>query len=134
VGFRVLRAGSPGFRLARLEARDAANRPIGAEGIEATVRPERPLETLLLAPAPNPSSGAAGLVFSLASAGAVELTVYGVDGRRVRTLVREGREAGVYREAWDGRDDGRHAVGSGVFYIRLVAGGRRFTRMLVLLK
>jgi hypothetical protein len=52
----------------------------------------------------------------------------------VRTLVRERREAGVYREAWDGRDDGQHAVGSGVFYLHLVTGGRRFTKTLVYLK
>jgi hypothetical protein len=134
VAFRVLRAGNPGLRLARLEARDAANRAIGAEGLEATSRPEQPLETLLLAPAPNPSQGPAGLVFSLASAGAVELTVYGVDGRRVRTLVRERREAGVYRAEWDGRDEGRNAVAPGVYYARLSAGGRQLTKTLVRLK
>jgi hypothetical protein len=134
VGFRVLRAGNPGFRLARLEARDATNRPIGAEGIETAFRPERPLETLLLAPAPNPSHGAAGLVFSLASAGAVELTVYGVDGRRVRTLVRERREAGVYRVDWDGRDEGRNAVAPGVYYARLTTSGRQLTRTIVRLE
>ncbi len=134
VRFRVLRTGDAGIRLAKVEARDAGNHALGEGDLTQRVEAERPTRTVLLAPWPNPFQGSAGLEFSLAEAGGVELAVYGVDGRRVRTLVREQREAGVYREAWDGRDDGRHAVGSGVFYVRLIAGGRRFTTMLVHVK
>jgi hypothetical protein len=134
VRFRVLRTGNAGFRLAKVEARNAANHALGEGDLTQRVEAERPTRTVLLAPWPNPFQGSAGLEFSLAEAGAVELAVYGVDGRRVRTLVREQREAGVYREAWDGRDDGRHAVGSGVFYVNLVTGGRRYTKTIVYLR
>ena len=134
VSFRVLRAGNPGIRLAQVVARDAANQPLASGQIEQTTQAEVPTETVLLAPAPNPFRGSATLVFSLARAGTVELVVYSVDGRRVKTLVSERREAGVYRVAWDGRDEGRNAVAPGVFYAHFSAGGKRITRTLVYLK
>jgi len=56
-----------------------------------------------------------------------------VDGRRVRRLVGERREAGVYRVSWDGRDERRNPVAPGVYFLRLSTGGHdwsaRFVRL-----
>jgi hypothetical protein len=134
VTFRVLRAGNPAIRLAQVVARDAANRPIEADAIQAATQALVPVTTALLAPAPNPFHESATLVFSLAQPGTVDLAVYSVDGRRVRTLVSERREAGLYRVAWDGRDEGRNAVAPGVFYAHMNVAGKRFTKTLVYLK
>jgi hypothetical protein len=133
VRFRALRAGDAGIRLAKVKARDGRNRSLGESEMVARTEALRPGRTALLAPRPNPArgGGAAELEFSLAEAVEVELAIYGVDGRRVRTLVREQREAGVYREAWDGRDEGGRVSASGVYYARLLAGSRRFTQKLV---
>ena len=79
----------------------------------------RPAVTLLLPSLPNPFRQSATMAFSVAHAGPVELDLYSVDGRRVRTLVRDYREPGEYRAAWDGRDDGGHSLASGVYYERL---------------
>ena len=130
----MLRTGDAGIRLAQVVARDAANRTIEAGAIRQATQSAVPTVTTLLAPAPNPFRDNATLVFSLSQPGAVELAVYSVDGRRVKTLVSERREAGVYRVAWDGRDDGRNAVAPGVFYAHLSAAGKRFTKTLVYLK
>jgi hypothetical protein len=115
-------------------ARDAVNRPIEAGAIDQVTQAAAPAVTTLLAPAPNPFRDNATLVFSLSQPGAVELALYSVDGRRVRTLVSERREPGVYRVAWDGRDEGRSAVAPGVFYAHLSAGGKQFTKSLVYLR
>jgi flagellar hook assembly protein FlgD len=48
------------------------------------------------------------------------LTIYAVDGRKVRTLVEGWREAGRWDAVWDGTDDRGTAVPSGVYYARLV--------------
>ena len=74
---------------------------------------------------------AATILFSLARSGPVELAIFSVDGRRVRRLLSEPREAGEYRVLWDGRDDDRHAVASGVYYAWLMVAGQRFTARLV---
>jgi len=134
VTFRVLSVGNPAIRLAQVIARDAANRPIEAGAIEQASEALVPTTTALLAPAPNPFHERATLVFSLAQPGTVELAVFSVDGRRVRTLVSERREPGVYRVAWDGRDEGRNAVAPGVFYAHLSVAGKRFTKALVYLR
>ena len=134
VTFRVLRSGDAGIGLAAVEARDAANRSVGAEALGVTSAHAAPGRTALLAPWPNPFAGEATVVFSLAQGGAVELSVYGVDGRRVRQLVGEPRAAGVYRVSWDGRDERRHPVPPGVYFLRLSAGGRAYRRTLVYLR
>jgi hypothetical protein len=83
---------------------------------------------------PNPFHHAATLAFSLAQGGPVELAVFSVDGRRVRTLVREFREPGEYRVAWEGRDDHGNPVSAGIYYAHLKAAQCGFTRTLTYLR
>jgi flagellar hook assembly protein FlgD len=64
----------------------------------------------------------------------VDLAVYAVDGRRVRTLVQEDREPGEYEAVWDGRDDAGNATGTGIYYIRLITRHGRFVRRVTHLK
>lgn len=134
VTFRVLRVGDPSIRLERLIARDAANQPISAESIRQQTLASMPSQTLLLAPWPNPSGGTATLSFALAESGPVELSIYSVDGRRIRTLIAGAREAGMHRLSWTGEDDAHRAVTPGIYYARLSAGGRHFTRTLIHLR
>jgi hypothetical protein len=131
VRFRVLQNGATGIGVAKVVARDGGNREVNAGAIATKVEAAVPTVTELSAPWPNPFGDRAGLMYSLAAEGAVELTVYGVDGRRVRGLVSERQAAGVYRVEWDGRDDGRNVVGSGVYYAQLRVAGKRFTKTVV---
>jgi hypothetical protein len=136
VRFRVKAAGTAALTLKSAEGRDGANRKVALNG-EAVVTPQQPqlpTRTWFAAPAPNPFSRATTLSFALARGGAVELGVYGVDGRRVATLVTEHREAGQYQVNWDGRDSGGQSVRPGLYYARLVTPEGRFTRTLVLMK
>lgn len=73
----------------------------------------------LRAAAPNPSSGLARLTFVLPRDGKAELTVFGVDGRRVRELARGPHRAGEHHCAWDGRDDGGTPAAPGLYFVRL---------------
>jgi hypothetical protein len=134
VTMRVLRTGDPGLRVAKLVARDAGNHPIQLGEITSSSRLDRPLETMLLAPSPNPLRGDAALSFALAQPGGAELVIFGVDGRRVRSLASGWHDAGLYHVVWDGRDESGSATAPGVYYARLSAAGRQFTRKLVYLK
>jgi flagellar hook assembly protein FlgD len=64
----------------------------------------------------------------------VSLIVYDVTGARVRTLVDTSVPAGAHSAAWDGRNDSRQPVGSGVYFYRLAIGGKSLTKKMVLLK
>jgi hypothetical protein len=132
--FRALRQGDPAIRIASVSARDAANRPLAEGALVAGSNRDLPARTLLLAPFPNPSRFGARIEFALARAAQVDLSIYSVDGRRVRTIVRGPRAAGAYRFQWAGDDDQRRAVPPGVYYVHLSTGAERFTRALVQLR
>jgi flagellar hook assembly protein FlgD len=83
---------------------------------------------------PNPFNPSTTLRFDLPQAGMVELTIYDVTGRRVRTLVRETLAAGRQEVVWQGRDDGGRQVASGVYLYKLKAGSYVETRRMTLVK
>ena len=134
VRFRALRSGDPAVRLGRVIGRDAENQPVDGGALATDDRLAAPARTLLFAPYPNPSSGESRLGFALARAAGVELAIYSVDGRRVRTLARGPLAAGSYRFTWSGDDDDHRPVAPGVYYARLTAGTARFTYELVQLR
>ena len=83
---------------------------------------------------PNPFNPATSIRFSLPRAGAVELAVFDVRGRRVRTLVDGEVASGVHTVRWTGDDDGGARVASGVYFARLVADGRVMQRKMTLVQ
>jgi subtilisin family serine protease len=82
-----------------------------------------PSATLLLAPAPNPARGPTQVRFQLRASASVELAVFDLLGRRVRVITETDYPAGTYALVWDGRDERGHRVASGLYYLRLRAGG-----------
>ena len=86
---------------------------------------------LWLAPiAPNPARTRAQVSFSLTRSGPVNLVVYDVAGRRVRSLVDAERGAGTHTETWDLRDEQGQAVAPGLYLMRLEAEGEILTSRL----
>lgn len=90
--------------------------------------------TMLRPPVPDPFHQQSIIAYSLARPGRVDLAVFAVDGRRVRTLDQGARDAGEFRIAWDGRGAGGERVSPGVYFVRLNAGTERFTRRVTLLE
>jgi hypothetical protein len=133
VQFRVLRAGDPAIRVRGLDARDVLNRPVQVQGAVASVG--GPLTVARFAPpSPMPFHDRTSLVFSLSTRGDVELAVFSVDGRLVRTLASGSHEAGEYRLEWDGRDDHGRTMPSGAYFARLLTAQGRFTRRLTYIR
>jgi hypothetical protein len=93
--------------------------------------PAAPGEIALAVPAPNPSSRATRLGFALPRAASVDLRVFSVDGREVRTLVREALPAGLRSATWDGRDARGARAGAGVYFARLAVDGHVLFQRLV---
>jgi hypothetical protein len=76
-------------------------------------------------PYPNPMTQCIKLEFQIARAGMVNLAVYDLQGRRVRTLVHERLEPSEYGNFWNGRNDAGSQMRNGVYFIRLMAPGIR---------
>lgn len=86
------------------------------------------------APSPNPFNPATTIRYQLPRAGSVQLHVYDAAGRPIASLVDGWRPVGSHQEMWNGRDALGLPVSSGVYFVRLVAGGEARTRKIVLLK
>lgn len=83
---------------------------------------------------PNPFNPATTVSFELAEAGPVTLAIYGIDGRRVATLIDGWREAGLQEVVWRGLDHRGATVASGLYLARLEAAGQEQQRKLMLVR
>jgi hypothetical protein len=81
-----------------------------------------PLVTGLLAPRPNPFNPLVEIGYVLTEAGWVQLQVFDLRGRLVRTLLAEALSAGPHSAAWDGLDGRGRSVASGSYVLRMTAG------------
>ena len=88
----------------------------------------------LARPAPNPFGARTRLAYALPAAGRVELRIFDLGGRMVRTLVAGAQEAGGHAVEWDGRDDGGRAAPDGLYFARIEAGGARATQRVALMR
>ena len=88
----------------------------------------------LMGVVPNPLNPGTTVIFSLAAPTHVSITLHDARGRTVAGLLDERRPAGAQQVIWDGRlaDGGR--APSGVWYVRMEAGGRVQTSALTLLR
>ena len=82
-------------------------------------------------PAPNPAADSGILHFSLPTAGHVELDLYSVSGRRVRSLASGWFAAGEHVVPWHRVNDAGEALGSGVYFVRLRGEGIDRTQKLI---
>ena len=78
-------------------------------------------------PNPFPHAGSTVLRFALPRAEKAKLEVFDAAGRRVAVVVDRALPAGPGAAVWDGRDEGGRAVGPGVYFYRLSAGGEKLT-------
>jgi len=93
-----------------------------------------PVATSLHQNCPNPFNPRTTIRYDVAKSGRVRLTLYGLTGQRIRTLVDGERYAGRYSVVWDGRDDAGRDVASGVYLCRMEGGDYIAVRKLVLVR
>ncbi len=90
----------------------------------------------LAAPHPNPARDAVRFGFGVPTdqaGAALELAIYDLAGRRVRTLAHGPALAGRGEARWDMRDARGGRTPAGVFLVRMTLGGRTLTRKVVVL-
>jgi len=83
---------------------------------------------------PNPFNSETHIQYSLPEQGQVRLSVYNIRGQEVRLLVNGIQSEGFKTILWDSRDDFGREVGSGLYFVRLIAGEKSFVRKVSLLK
>jgi hypothetical protein len=106
---------------------------IAPGGIPTGVDMSEPLLSVMRS-YPNPFNPEVTIRFRLARELPVELKVFDIRGQRVATLMDADLHAGEHRVVWNGQDEHRRDVSSGVYIVRLRAGGVEHTEKISLLK
>ncbi len=94
---------------------------------EERTYPRLASQGLRLASYPNPFSRIASIAFALPTSGRVSLKAYNLAGQEVATLVEGEREAGTYRQTWDGS-----GLANGIYFLRLESNRASLTRKAIL--
>jgi hypothetical protein len=93
-----------------------------------------PSSTYLYQNYPNPFNSQTRIKYTLHELAMVELTVFDMLGRKIRTLIGEHQSPGRYYISWDSKDDQGIDLSSGVYFIRLKTDNHINTRKIVLIQ
>ena len=83
---------------------------------------------------PNPFNPITTIKYQLPKTSLITINIYNVLGHLIRTLVEEKQEAGYHSIIWDGKDNNKQKVSSGIYLYTLKANNFVKTRKLVFIK
>jgi hypothetical protein len=83
---------------------------------------------------PNPFNPITTLRYNLPETGLVNITIYDMLGRQVKTLVNQRQDAGYRSIIWDATNDYGKPVSAGIYLYQIQAGEYISTKKMVLLK
>ncbi len=107
---------------------------IGCEAILSIDKDAIPLQYTLHQNYPNPFNPITTLRYDLPENGTVNIIIYDMLGRQVRTLINQTQDAGYRSVIWDATNDYGKPVSAGVYLYQIQAGEFVQTRKMVLLK
>ena len=108
-----------------------------AEGISLGIIPQ---SYALYQSCPNPFSQSTVIRYQIPKlavgpyGSAVNLTIYNLSGRLVRTLVDESQKLGYYKIIWDGKDASGRKVSTGTYFCRLEVDNFVSTKKLTVIR
>ena len=83
---------------------------------------------------PNPFNSETVIEYSLPRESQIKITIYNLLGQKVKTLINGKSPAGRQEVSWDGKNNRREAVSSGIYFYRMEADEFTQTKRMVLLK
>jgi flagellar hook assembly protein FlgD len=72
---------------------------------------------------PNPFNSETVILYELFTKSEVELSVFNTLGQTISTLIDRTQDAGRYRIIWDAKNNVGESISSGVYFVRIIAGG-----------
>jgi hypothetical protein len=83
---------------------------------------------------PNPFTHATTIAYSVKTESMVEITVFNVNGQKVKTLVSEHAQPGRYLTSWDGRTETGGDASPGVYFCRMTVADYRASRKMLFVR
>ena len=117
----------------------SAIREITFSGLPTSVRDQELMQTVLSSFAlyqnyPNPFNPTTTIQYDIPRNGEVNIAVYDIQGRLVRSLSNITQQAGRHTVMWDARNDVGANVSSGAYFCRIDFNNAVLVKKLVLLK
>ncbi len=89
---------------------------------------------LLMQNYPNPFNSETTISYTIKEKASVRIDIFDTSGRKIRTLIDEEKEPGLYAEVWNGCDDEGRSVGSGLYIYVMKCRGRTKIKKALLLR
>jgi len=83
---------------------------------------------------PNPFNPGTTISYDLPEQSFVDITIYDMMGRQIRTIVNEEQDPGYKSVFWNAKDDYGRAVSAGLYIFQVQAGDFIQTKKMILLK
>ena len=114
-------------------------RKITVSGIPLSVKEQEHIQTVLSSFAlyqnfPNPFNPTTTIQYNIPRSGEVNIAVFDIQGRLVRSLANLTQQAGSHTIVWDSRNDGGDNVSSGTYFCRVDFNNAVLVKKLILLK
>ncbi len=93
-----------------------------------------PLEFSLSQNYPNPFNPTTKFEIAVPKAAQVDVVVYDILGRKVKTLLSEVKSAGYHTIEWNGTNESNNLVPSGIYFVRMNSGSFTSVKKIVMLK
>ena len=93
-----------------------------------------PQEFRLLRNYPNPFNASTTIAFEIPESGSITLSIYNIEGQKVRELESVYLDAGTHSVVWNGLNDDGLAVSSGLYFLWMEMDSYVDTEKMVLLR
>ena len=110
------------------------HKEIAVQGALSSQDPHSPIEFTLHQNHPNPFNPITLIEYDLPNNGFVNITIYDMVGRLVKTLLNGSKSAGYNNALWDATNDNNEPVSAGVYIYVVQFGNSIDTKKMILLK
>ena len=93
-----------------------------------------PSDFRLLQNYPNPFNPSTTIRYEIVRRSHVRLTIYNVMGEEIISLIDDEKVPGRYRVSWDGKDNQRIDMPSGIYFCKLSVDGGSLSRKILLIR
>jgi flagellar hook assembly protein FlgD len=83
---------------------------------------------------PNPFNNQTIIRFVVPKTARVELSIFDINGKHIRTLTEDYYQKGFHSVRWNGKNDDGLPVASGVYLYQITSGEQRLVRSMILSK
>jgi hypothetical protein len=108
-------------------------------GVPTSVKEEELMQNVLSSFAlyqnyPNPFNPSTTIQYNVPRTGDVEVRIFDIQGRLVRSLSKSYQQAGVHSLVWDSRSNSGMVVASGTYFCQVLFNGTALVKKLILIK